>query len=508
MLESIFSKFKNDINFIKTIFVSSLIIFIMSYLHAITHEIAIHDNLWIETLGATFESGRFTIAIIYQFLKYLLGGRYIATPVLNGLITFIFITMTTYYVVKILDIKNRILVIFISFIIVSNPILASILAIRSASIIYSLSLFLGTFAIYLFIDKNTNIFICSIITAFAIGIYQAFIAFYVSLCLLYIIKISFENKYNIKESIILIFKYALFYILSLLVYFILLYLSLLLSNEHLSNYKNANSVFSVSILEYINRIILTYKYYFKVKSGAPFFFLITDFLYYIMFLSTIIILIINKTKFSSGTLLTILLFPIAVHSNVIFFGVDNYHYNMMGYSIVFQFIILFYFIDLFYENIIKSKLIYIVFISFVLVVFSNVYIVNLSSLKAEFIQSKAKTYFTNLINRIETTDGYKPNMNVCFVNELKKSTIGYESSFKEFDSAKDLVYIYSLDFDEVINNYAWRRFMWLWNGYKPYVLPDDEYKDKEEVKDMTLYPEKGSIKIIDNVVVVKFADYE
>ena len=508
MLENIISKFKNDVDFIKTIFISSLSVFLISYLHALTHEIAIHDNLWIETLGATFESGRFSIAIIYQFFKYLLGGRLIATPVMNGIITFIFINMTTYYVVKILDIKNKIFVIFISFIMIANPIVASFLAIRSAAIIYSLSLLMGTYAVYLYAKKNVNIFIPAIITAFAIGIYQAFVAFYVSLCLLYIIKVSFENKYNIKETIKLIFKYIILYVLSLLIYFSLLYISLLLSHEHLSNYKNANEIISANIFDYINRILLTYKYYFNLKGAAPFFAFNTHILYYALFFISIILLILNKTKLSSGTIFSILLFHIAVHSNVVLFGVGNYHYNMMGYSIVFQFIILFYFIDAKYESIKKSKFNTVVFISYIFIIFSNIYLSNLSSLKAEFVQSQAKTYFTNLIQRIESTDGYKPDMNVCFVNELKKNTIGYNESFKEFDSIKYYVYIYGLDFDDVINNYAWRRFMWLWNGYKPHVLPDDEYKDIHEVKNMPSYPQNGSIKIIDNVIVVKFAPYD
>ena len=342
---------------------------------------------------------------------------------------------------------------------------------------------------------------------FSIGIYQAFIAFFISFALLYIIKISYENRLNIKETFLLMIKYFLLFLMSIIIYFVLLKISLLLSNEKLSDYKNANTLLNVGIYEYINRILYTYRCYFNVKKGAPFFPFNTDIIYYLMFFISIILMFINKVKLSSGCILSILLFPIAIHSNAIMFGVENYNYSFMGYSIVFTFFIFIYFFDKNYNSIKNYKISVVLCTLYLLVVFSNMYLNNLSSLNAEFVQSQAKTYFSNLIYRIESTDGYDGNINVCFVNEMKKSLDGYDSLFKEFKNIKNYIFIYGMSFDDVINNYAWRRFMRLWNGYNPHVIPDDDFKNMDEVKNMPSYPQNGSIKIIDDVVVVKFNDY-
>lgn len=510
MLNTLFSELEKDKSIIKIVFISSIIIFIFSYLHSLTHEIAFHDNAWLESMGATFSLGRFSAAIIYYIFKIFLGERYITTPVLNGIMCYIFLFFITYIIIKMLNIKNTISIILISMLMIANPFVSSTLAVRYDSIIKPMGIFIGVLAVYIYSKNQKYILLSALLISFSIGVYQAFIAFFVSLALLYIIRISIENDYNLVDYIKCIFKYIILFIISVCIYFILLKISLNISGYELDTYKNANNIIESSLFPYIERIIYTYKYYFLVKDSAYYFVLNTDKLYYLIFAISLVLIIINykKIKISSGAIISVLLFPVAVNLNVILFGIKNYHYSLMGCSIVFQYIILIYFIDSYYDNIYIMKKSLILVILYVLVIFQNVYACNLLSLKAEFVQSQAKSYFNNLIIRIESTENYNPNMNICFVNEFKKNIETYNSSFEEFKNVHDYNYIYGMDLEEVINNYAWRRFMWLWNGYKPNVLPDDEYKDKEEIKNMTSYPENGSIKIIDNVVVVKFADYE
>ena len=46
--------------------------------------------------------------------------------------------------------------------------------------------------------------------------------------------------------------------------------------------------------------------------------------------------------------------------------------------------------------------------------------------------------------------------------------------------------------------------MAFYNGYNPEIVKEDVYKYDERVINMPSYPDDGSIKIVDDVVVVKF----
>lgn len=45
-----------------------------------------------------------------------------------------------------------------------------------------------------------------------------------------------------------------------------------------------------------------------------------------------------------------------------------------------------------------------------------------------------------------------------------------------------------------------------WNGFNPVTIDQTEFENSPIVKNMPCYPDDGSIKVINNVVVVKFSD--
>lgn len=48
--------------------------------------------------------------------------------------------------------------------------------------------------------------------------------------------------------------------------------------------------------------------------------------------------------------------------------------------------------------------------------------------------------------------------------------------------------------------------MKMWCGFDPIVLKASDYEWMPEVLQMPNYPDEGSIKMIDGVIIVKFAD--
>ena len=148
---------------------------------------------------------------------------------------------------------------------------------------------------------------------------------------------------------------------------------------------------------------------------------------------------------------------------------------------------------------------------------------NTCYMKLEVCQTQAISYFTTLITRIKSVEGYKDELPVAYINAYDKQdeTIPY---IKEYDNLT-AVYPYRIadllstpektalmksgysDHGYLINNYAWIYFMKIWCGYEPQLVEKGDRLKLEtlpEIRNMPQYPDDGSIKIIDGVVVVKF----
>ena len=125
---------------------------------------------------------------------------------------------------------------------------------------------------------------------------------------------------------------------------------------------------------------------------------------------------------------------------------------------------------------------------------------NVTYLKAEFTQERLKSYYTTLITRIKSVEGYKDEYPVIYINENNIKDLS-ATELEEFEPIK-LAYLNN--YEDGINNYAWRYFLDKWCGYNPVMGNKEEFESLLEVKNMPRYPDSGSIKIINKVVVIKF----
>lgn len=128
---------------------------------------------------------------------------------------------------------------------------------------------------------------------------------------------------------------------------------------------------------------------------------------------------------------------------------------------------------------------------------------NLCYLKAELLQAEAVSYFDRLITRIQSTPGYRPDMLVVYLNEQNKAEEDASlASFAEFDGVVTPPYQYPT----LINDYSWKTFMKIWNGFDPQVYPETPgASELPDVKAMPRYPAEGSIVVREgSYIVVKF----
>ena len=204
----------------------------------------------------------------------------------------------------------------------------------------------------------------------------------------------------------------------------------------------------------------------------------------------------------------LLLFPLALNFNGVLYGWQFVH-SLHVYQQVLVFLLPFIlYRAVFLENNITLIILpritqwlrYIII--FTMVIFVGLYIRydNYCYMLSEFRQTQAVSYFTTLSTRIMTVKGYKTDLPVTFINETKKQnnvdTIQYNF---DFPCINPFYY-------PIVNSYIEnsRAFMKYWCGFSPRFIDAKLYENNSIVKTMPSYPDDGSIKIIDNVVVVKF----
>lgn len=108
------------------------------------------------------------------------------------------------------------------------------------------------------------------------------------------------------------------------------------------------------------------------------------------------------------------------------------------------------------------------------------------------------SYFTTMITQIKSTEGYKDDMPVAYINFNDKQ----DSSLTINEELSGVNTIPYYDTNIMINNFAIRSFIANWCGFSP-QLDYSAFQALPEVQEMTCYPDEGSIKIIDGIVVVK-----
>ena len=126
---------------------------------------------------------------------------------------------------------------------------------------------------------------------------------------------------------------------------------------------------------------------------------------------------------------------------------------------------------------------------------------NICYVKLDVAFTQTKGYFQQLITRIKSIRSYRDELPVTYINEFEKQDL----SIPKF-KVDTFVHIppYSFTEAQLINNYAWRQFVRTWCGYDPTAVSNDVFINLPEVISMPNYPDDGSIKIINDTIIVKF----
>ena len=509
---------KIDVKKFKCILIFTLIFMVIAHGYCYTNLNFSHDSMrtFFWNSYDTIEIGRYILPLLL-----ILRGKYYP-PLLIGILTYIVLVLIIYLLVDFFKIKQKGNIILISGIFST----ASTLTLLNATYInfsdmYIFACLLMTLAAWLWKNYEKG-YLYAIIPAFiSLGIYQSYIGFFIGMVMLISIKDLIDNK-NYKEILSKGLKSLVTVFTSLVLYAVSSKVVPIMLGMHLSNsynsvgggidyFKNGGIIGIVEIIKttYFNvakYIIKPSTYYVILISILNVILIFIGVIYIILFLKD------KKIKNSNKILLIILLILLPFGINIATFLGRGAGHQLMIYSFFLLYILPIIIVENGYlekyfsnKNLVKN-LSKFKNISLVIIIVSGIIYSNQCYLKKNLEFDATLTTMNRIVDRIEQTEGYEVGKTkVAIIGNLDDSIISLKRKELDYDSV-GLWWNFSITYYETYKQY-FENYL----GYPINIIDMKQMKkiaEKEEVKEMELFPSYESIKFVDDVLVVKIAEME
>lgn len=518
MLDGICTWLKSKKNCLQTFF-ATIIVGLFAHGYIFTHNIDLHDNTYNFYLGGTFSFGRWMNGIIGRLTEKATGELHYQTPLYLGILALFFVALSACIIADLLEIRTVTGRILLGGIFAAFPFMTALYSYMYTSASYMFGFLLGMIGLYLVcrVRKWYSFITGVILEACCVGTYQAFLPVLACITLLVMLK-EYLKKEKIETFKSLILQ-ALYFLgdicATVLVYLGIMKFFLSHYHEELTSYRGMNESVFTTFSDYISRAVTAYKTFFVPENGqANMFFAGLSKYHKALLVIVLILLVFSVCKLVCskgkkwlpgliGLIIVIAVFPLACNSVYLMCAEDVSSLMMAGSIGIF--LLGFVLSEYLTEQPVKKPIEKGAFATSVVTYFLVAVMIllycrfdNICYLKGEYLKASAQSYFTRLVGRIESTEGYDASYPVLFVGD---SPFVDESMFlyREFGNVNIVPY----SFGTIVNNYNWKEFMKSECGYDPVLADSSAIEHYSEVSSMGIYPNAGSIKVIDDTVVVR-----
>lgn len=275
----------------------------------------------------------------------------------------------------------------------------------------------------------------------------------------------------------------------------------------LTSYKNINQMGHTNLKMMMNGIVSAWKDFF-VPTDNMYMSSVRGAYYVAIFLTVAFLIwhMVDCWKKNRVTLFFLtggaLCFPVGVNLLYLMGDISGYH-GIMLYAKVMVFILPLALAEKVQIDMVKIKKYSMLCLSLLLVYVGIFYthFANVCYLQAEFQQKEAISWMNTLVTRIQSEEGYSRNLPIAWLNG--------EGQGHEVPAATTTL----LNMPDVGMKFApygasfsnWKTAMFYWCGFSHEEIAEtSEIESMQEVQDMPSYPDAGSVRIINGVIVVKF----
>ena len=446
--------------------------------------------------GDTVVSGRWGLALT----SYIMPD--ISMPWLNGLMSLILIGTAVCLMIRIFNIKSRVLQVLLSALIVCSPAQTATFCYIYTCAPYALSMLLSVSAVYVFSQKSKLRWVLSpLLIMLSCSIYQGYFAFASSFCVILLIKELLEGERSAAE--VLRHGTALFGMLVLGV------------GIYAVSAFTASSIAGIPVLNIINkeqsipvRVAVAYSAYLKTFVKGYFAYVNSDMsrLMHLLLIAVSALCIVSAVKkqrpdWKKIALLLFCLFIFPLSCYCLYLLADNGYIHSLA---LYPFMSLYVLMAVLFDRLIPEKLPCgraVPSIAMSLIIIGNVYFSNSMYLFLHLQFEELKSYYTSMMTRVTMTEGFDEGTQLAIIGEEPALRYDIKSHF-DFSGFQDpdIDIKNKIHAEGIINSFL---------GLDIPFAPEEtaaELEQTEECKSMPVYPYGGSVKKIGDCIVVKLGE--
>ncbi|MBQ9211771.1 MAG: glucosyltransferase domain-containing protein [Clostridia bacterium] len=490
---------------------SALLFGLVAHGMGLLNKFSSHDDIVsLFELGTTISSGRWMLHVMDWLETILFGPGHFSLPLTHGLFSLLCIALAACLVVDLLGLKNLGCCAGLAGIMVAFPAIAGLFGYMYTLPYYALALLMMTLCGWLLCKgKGWGKLLAIALGCCSVGVYQAFLPLLLSLPLLYDVSILLNGEGELKSFFRLAAMQVACMLGLMVCYFAATRFFLAKFHLELNSYMGIDQMGSTSLGTYLLRAAQAYREFFWPQRNG-----IADvFPMHLFYLSRGMVLLDGvfalrlllqkgKQRLSVALLLALLLGLMPLACNLIYVMAGTVH-GLMTYGQVMQaalFLLLAERQEFRWPGIQRGVRGFAATLLGLACVMYARYD-NQCYLKTNFQQQQAISWMTTLATQIKSTEGYRDDLPVAFMNQeqISDQTLYH---MQELDFI--LLTPYDGTLGDYLNSYGWRKFMERWCGFSPAYANEALYENLPEVQAMPHYPDDGSIQKLGEVIVVNF----
>ncbi len=483
---------------------------------SLSRSVFVNDVIWVQ-------QARWGCQLWEKFVR-----SYYIFPIMSMFISVLLLAAITIVIINIFEIENKIAQILIAVCVVASIQQISTMTYAYCGDEFTVAYFLAVCAAFFWNrnwsagEKHTKNWLCGLMCmVMSLAMYQAYMEVtVVILGVMFVLKIFSEKK--LVECVKTFFMQVVFLGISVIVYYISVRLSLIICHTQFSTYRDIEKMGKIDFSTIPSTVKNAYKsfynYYFtnQLFNNSFRYKGLLNMIIMVCILVLMVFLAIERRKnlnLSKCVALMVCIILLPLGFNIVFFMTGTGVSFMMLPAIPYIYIILVILIERACED---GKLVFAIKcmrIPIALMAYTSILLANMLVLELRLDINKASSIANSIDQSIKANENYTRDTKVLIVGNYNKGN--YESVYSNIFSetlggtVSDFGQFWMGEGLGLANMNCWNHLFMQYCGSQYYMCSDEEYNkivDSEEFANMDIYPQKDSIEMINDVLVIKLSD--
>lgn len=487
----------------------------LTHLYGLVTELHNYDSITVQPAGygTGVTSGRWFLSLTGDLVNKL-GGNYNVFAV-NGIVFILLLAVSACFLVNVFGLRSRLSAALMGALMVVFPSVTSTMFFRYTAGYYGLAILLAVLAVWVLPRYKFGLLLSALCTACSLGIYQAYVPLTIGIFVLLLIRQAVWKETDLWGVVRRGLYDCLALGLGLVLYFLLMNLTLKLYGTALSDYQGVGEMGKLALGDVPGLVWQAFSSFLLMPvrdycglAHTKLLKLLYLALAGITFVGMAYLLLVKNRKplMAAAACVLCLLFPVAVNFVVIMCP-DSWIYTLMVYGFVLVPSVPLVLLDgeAFNEEALsgwKALLKKAAALTVAVITVCYAYGANVNYTALYYSNRQVENYLNSIVVQVRMTEGFDTEKEWAFLGEIDDPLL-----FNYW--MEEPLYGGSNPAHKLMNKYS--RNWWIQNLYG-YSIPSADSAEceslaaREEVKAMPCWPDAGSIKVVEDFVVIKFQE--